>query len=225
MREIAGGDDVRQTGTYCAAHFTAFGEVQFDEAAMTGRNAAEGVQSFHDAGSVRPTRADAAGKCEHGNLAARERIMAGGLVLGRAAIGRVEDVVGRHIFNSGGNRQTILRQAETSGAHILLNRFMLDGIEAVLFEKRAKIMARRFLFLLPLRKKMFEQFVDNACELGHSAAGGAEVVELDAARGRKLANIAAQQGRNGEHIVIGGSIASCPVCRTAVVPWSLIEKS
>ena len=76
VRQIAGGDDVRQRTPDQAADAAALGEVHLEEAAMLPAQPAERVQRLHHARALRPAAADPAGQGDDRHRAGCQRVEA-----------------------------------------------------------------------------------------------------------------------------------------------------
>ena len=77
VREVAGGENVRDIGAVEGGGMARFGEVDVGEAAVLAGEFCERVEGFDDPGALGPAGADAGGIGEDGALAAGERGGAG----------------------------------------------------------------------------------------------------------------------------------------------------
>ena len=108
VREVTGGEHVRDVGTIKRSGVAGFGEVDVGEAAVLAGEFGERVEGLDDAGALRPTRADASGVGDDGAFAASEGGFAGGfqtIVRPRALpVGRnqVEEIGGGDVVDARG---------------------------------------------------------------------------------------------------------------------------
>ena len=158
VRQVAGGDDVRQQRAALAAHAQALGQMRFDEVAMPSAQLAEGIERLDHAGALRPATAHAAGQGDHGDTPFGQRLHA------QRAMPRIE-FIGRGIFDVARDRQTILRQTNAAGAQVGLDLLVLHAVEAVGFEQCFQALGAVRLLVLRARQQVVEEIVHHAGEI------------------------------------------------------------
>ena len=99
VREVAGGENVRDIGAVEGGGVARFGEVDVGEAAVLAGEFCEGVEGFDDPGALGPAGADAGGVGEDGALAAGEGGGAGGAEGGGRGVG-VEEIGRGDVFDA-----------------------------------------------------------------------------------------------------------------------------
>ena len=77
MRQVTGGENVRQRLARQPADSPAFGQMRFDERAVFAAQFAEGMQRLHHAGALGPAAAHARGQRHDGQFAPGKRGEAG----------------------------------------------------------------------------------------------------------------------------------------------------
>src|SRR5690349_15731947 len=108
VRQVTGGDNVRQQRAALAANAQALGQVGFDEVTMPSTKLAEGIERLDRACAFRPATSYTAGQGDYGNTPFDQRLHA------QFAVPGIE-FIGRCIFDVARDRQTILRETNTTG--------------------------------------------------------------------------------------------------------------
>src|SRR5674476_1080410 len=197
VRQIAGGDDVRQQRTAFAAHAQALGQMHFDEVAMPPAELAERIERLDRTRALGPAAAHAAGQGDHGDTSFGQRLHAA------LAMPGVE-FVRSGIFDAAADRQAILRQANAAGTQIGLDPLMLHAVEPVGFEQCFQAQSAAGLLILRARQQVIEEIVHHAGEVFQGAAGGGEAFQFRAASGGEVARFGAQKRRHGQRVITGG---------------------
>ena len=200
VRQVAGSDDVRQSGAAKAARAAVAGQVYFEEAAVLAAQSAKGVEGLDDARAFRPTAACAAGERNHCHHSCRQGLLADFVVFRRDIFGGVKEICGANVGDQAGGGKTILRQPHAAVAQVRLDLLMLRAIKSMCFEQRVEAL-REVGFWRALRDEVLEDMLHHALEFRHGVAGGGEAFELNEAHGREQTGFHAKK-RGHNHLVV-----------------------
>ena len=203
MGEIAGGEDVRDWGSGELADAAAFGEVHFDEGAVTPGKLAEGMKGFDDPGPLGPAAAYTGGKGDYRHLAVAECLKTAFAIIAESGAGNIDDFGGGDILNGGAGRQSILGKTDPAAAKVGADLFMKGGIKPSFIQDDRE----RFSLISPLSrgwKEAVKKHLDHAAEFGAFPAGRPEAIEFVAFEGAELPGIGPKKARHDHGVITGG---------------------
>ena len=192
VRQVAGGDDVRQQRTGCAAGAQALGQVDFHKAAMAAAQPAERVERLHHARALGPAAADAAGQRYHRHAPLASASSPVAAIVLRDTRRSVRQVAGLDVFECR-SRPANGSAPGRCGRHAdrLESARAATRVETVSLEQRAPGCRASAVFASRGRAAAGGRTAAAPCRAnsGSVAAGGGEAVQLGAARGRKQARL------------------------------------
>jgi hypothetical protein len=97
--------------------------------------------------------------------------------------------------------QPVLRQPDAAGAHVGLDLGVLHGVETVPLKQGFQGVRGAGGSFLAARQQVVEELLHHAGEIRLIAAGGGEVVQFGAARGRQQAGLGAHQRGHGQGVI------------------------
>ena len=203
MRQVTGGENMRQRQAGELPQAAALGKVGLDEGAVPAGEFAKGVQGFDHPGTLRPTAPDPGGQGDDGEFAAGEGGQPGLAELLVQRAGGVEDIRIADILNVGAGGQAVLRQPDAAVFQFVADQFVLLAVKAVLGEQFGEV----FPGAIPgfeAGEQAVEERLHHAGQLGARAAGGAELIQLGALGGGQRLGIGAQPAGHVEGVIALG---------------------
>ena|ERR1039458_1233174 len=138
VRQVTRGDDMRHGMSEQAATPSTLRQMNFLKCPVLPIKATERAQRFHHTGSFRPSASSTAREGYDSDCARCKCLLSNPAKFRVDALSGVEDFLRRNILDLAGDWQSILSESDVSGTQLSLDPFMLDWIEAVLFEQRVK---------------------------------------------------------------------------------------
>jgi hypothetical protein len=135
MRQVAGGENVRQRAAGQPVDAAAFGQVRLDEGPVGAGKFTEWMQRLDHAGALGPAAAGTGSQGDHGKFSTGQSRQAGGAQFWCRRPASVQNIGWLDVLDLGAGRETVLGEADAAVFQILAHLLVLPAVETVLLQQ------------------------------------------------------------------------------------------